>query len=849
MRYILIVVLFSFTLSINAQQPEKNPLKSAPADSLKADTLKRDKPSKQEAPKAGQIKPYREVITEKAVSRSGMITVHKIDERYFFEIPDTIIGRDILVVNRISKSPAGMRPQVQVYSGDQVGENVIRFEKGPSNRIFIKRMMFQETSADSSDNGMYRSLIRSSLQPIAASFNIKAFGGNSTKIRTTVIDVTDFIQSENELLYFSASVKKGFAVGAVQADKSYIDSIRTYPLNTEIRTVRTYSKLSTDPNSAASTLPVTYELNTSLVLLPKVPMKARMYDDRVGYFARGSYDFDSNPQGVKEQWLITRWRLEPKPEDRAKYLRGELVEPAKPIIFYIDPATPKKWVPYLIAGVNDWQKAFEQAGFKNAIKALPAPENDPTWSMEDARHNIIVYKPSAIANASGPHVHDPRSGEIIESHVNWYHNIMQLLRNWYMIQAGAIDPGARKLQLDDELMGQLIRFVSSHEVGHTLGLRHNFGSSSTVPVEKLRDRAWLEKNGHTPSIMDYARFNYVAQPEDKITRAGIFPRIGDYDKWAIEWGYKWLPQFKTAEDETAYSNKLIIERLKNKRLFFGSENESTDPRSQSEDLGDDPVLASEYGMKNLRRIMPQLREWTREENEGYTEWGNIYVELLKQYRLYNAHVLKVIGGSYVTPKSVEQSGPVFEPVEYSKQKVAMKFLTDNVFNTPEWLISDTVTAYTGNSALPYIYAAQQMVLFRLLGSGILQSFAKNQSENKKDAYGISEFLSDLKTGVWSELYTHKPIDMYRRNLQKNYLVNAFNAFKATNVIAGGNNGNGLIIYVDPDPTRNDVSSIMRAHLLTLKEDMQREIARTDDDLTKFHLQDLIQRIERQLEEK
>jgi len=839
MRYILIIFIFGLSLSLSAQQTENNQQKPAGAD-----TVKRDKQVK-----TNQIKSYKEIITDKAITRKGMIVVHRIDDRYFFEIPDTLLGRDILAVNRISKSAAGLRPQVQVYSGDQIGENVLTFEKGPSNRIFIKRMTFLEKSGDSTENGMYRSLVRSNLQPIAASFQIKAFGGDSTKIRTSVIDVTDFIQSENELLYFSPSAKKGLGIGAIQADKSYIDSIRTFPINTEIRSVRTYSRISSDPNSGVSTLPVTYELNTSLVLLPKEPMKARIADSRVGYFARGYYDFDSNPQGVKEQWIVTRWRLEPKPEEKAKYLRGELVEPVKPIIFYIDPSTPKKWVPYLIAGINDWQKAFEKAGFKNAIRALPAPENDPEWSMEDARHNVIVYKPSAVANASGPHVHDPRSGEIIESHVNWYHNIMQLLRNWYMIQAGAIDPDAGKMQLDDELMGELIRFVSSHEVGHTLGLRHNFGSSSMVPVEKLRDREWLVKHGHTPSIMDYARFNYVAQPEDKITRAGIFPRIGDYDKWAIEWGYKWLPQFKTPEDEVAYFNKLIIDRLKNPRLFFGSENENSDPRSQSEDLGDDPVLASEYGIKNLKRILPQLRKWTRKENEGYVEWGNMYIELLKQYKLYNAHVLKVIGGSYVTPKSVEQPGVVIEQVEYAKQKAALKFLIENLFNTQDWLINDTITAYTGATATPYIYSAHHMVLFRLLGSGILQTFIKNQSEGKKNAYGITEFLDDLKEGAWTELYTHKPIDIHRRNLQKTYLANAFNAFKATNVIAGSNNGNGMILYIDPDPTRLDASSIIRAHLLSLKEDMQKEIARTEDELTKYHLLDLVQRIDKQLNDK
>ncbi|GAB6119650.1 zinc-dependent metalloprotease [Dysgonomonas termitidis] len=814
-----------------------------PADTVKKETVEKPVETKPN----NQPKPYKEVITDKAITKHGLLDVHRIDDRFFMEIPDTLLGRDILVVNRIAKAAAGIRPQIHVYAGDQIGENVIRFERGPSNKVFIRRMIFTENSADSTANGMYRSLVRSNIQPISASFAIKAFGGDSLKIKTSVIDVTDFLQTENEVFYFNSTVKKSLSIGAVQNDMSYIDDICPYPANVEIRTVRSYLKVSTDPNAGVSTLPITYELNSSLLLLPETPMRPRYADARVGFFSRGFYDFDSNPQGVKEKAFITRWRLEPKAEDRAKYLRGELVEPKNPIVYYIDPATPKKWVPYLIAGVNDWQEAFEQAGFKNAIKALPAPGNDSTWSIADARHNVIVYKPSAIANASGPHVHDPRSGEIMETHINWYHNIMQLLRNWYMIQAGAIDSRANTMQFDDELMGQLIRFVSSHEVGHTLGLRHNYGSSSTVPVEKLRDKNWVEKHGHTPSIMDYARFNYVAQPEDKIGEKGIFPRIGDYDKWAIEWGYRWFPQFKTPEDEEPYLNQWIIKQLRSdKRYFFGGEYESTDPRSQSEDLGDDPILASSYGLKNLQRILPRLKDWTREENEGYENWQAMYIELLKQYRLYMAHVLKLIGGKYATYKSIEQDGSIYEPVEYEKQKAAMKFLAENLFETPRWLLNDTIGSYMALNPAVYIGSAQYAALMRLQGSDILLGFTKNQAKGDK-GYGISEFLNDLKQAIWTEIYTHKPIDIYRRDLQKLYIDNTFKSFKSVNEIVGANNGNGLILYINPDPTRSDVSSIIRAHLLSLCDDINKEIIRTDDELTKYHLQDIVSRIKKGLD--
>lgn len=828
---IIFLALMCFTISANAQKTQKSKEKPALAIPVKkADSL----PS---APK-----PYNQVITDKAKTSVGLFKVHLIGLRYFFEIPDSLLGRDILVVNRIAKSAAGPRPQMTGYAGDEIAENVIHFEKGPNDRLFLKRMSFEERSDDSTANGMYRSVINSNLQPIVASFPIKAYSKDSSSIKTSVIDVTDYLNSENEIFYFGPFSKKTLSIGTVQPDKSYISSVKAYPMNIEIRAVRTYLKVATSPQTVASTIPDTYELNSSMVILPKVPMKPRFADARVGYFSRGYVDFDANPQGVKKTYMITRWRLEPKDADIEKYKRGELVEPKKPIVYYIDPATPKKWIPYLIAGINDWQVAFEQAGFKNAIYALPAPENDSTWNIDDARHNVIVYKPSSVANASGPHVHDPRSGEIIETHVNWYHNIMQLVHDWYMIQAGAIDPRARKPKFDDELMGQLIRFVSSHEVGHTLGLSHNFGSSSTVPVEKLRDKAFVEAHGHTPSIMDYARFNYVAQPEDGISEKGIFPRIGDYDKWAIEWGYKWLSEFKTSEAEAPYLNKLIIDSLKsNKRLFFGGENSFTDPRSQSEDLGDDAMLAGSYGIKNLKRILPHLKEWTSEPLEGYDNLNQMYINLLRQYMLYTAHVEKIIAGDYVTPKSIEQPGAVFEPVEYIKQKEAMKFLDKYLFTTPEWLLNDEIFSLTNTSPDAYILSAQSSVLQKIQGSGVLSKLIHNESTKRPKSYTATEFLNDLKISIWNEVYSHKPIDIYRRNLQKMYIENCFKEFVATNEIVMASRGSGLQIYINPDPTKSDVSSFIRAHLVNLRNDIHKAIPLSTG-FTRYHLQDMYDRI-------
>ncbi|WP_207423288.1 zinc-dependent metalloprotease [Desertivirga brevis] len=790
---------------------------------------------------ASAPKPYSQVITNKAVTDDGFFKVHKLEERFYFEIPDSLVGRDILVVNRISKAAAGVRVNMAGYAGDQIGDNVVRFEKGPSHKLFLKSMSFGERASDTT--GMFHSVLNSSVQPIVAAFEIKAYGKDSvSKAGTSVIDMTDYLNSDNDIFFFDQGAKKNFSLGNILGDRSYIDGIRAFKTNIELRTVKTYMKTSTPmPSAPPSSSPVTYELNSSIVLLPKDPMKPRYFDPRVGYFATGYVDFDANPQGVKQIALITRWRLEPKPEDVERYKRGELVEPAKPIVFYIDPATPKKWIPYLIQGVNDWQVAFEKAGFKNAIMAKEAPK-DRSWSIDDAGHNAIVYKPSDIPNASGPHVNDPRSGEIIETHINWYHNVMSLVHDWYFIQAAAIDPKARKMKFDDELMGQLIRFVSSHEVGHTLGLRHNFGSSSTVPVENLRNKKWVEEHGHTPSIMDYARFNYVAQPEDNISSKGIFPRIGDYDMWAIEWGYKWLPEYKTPAEESAALNKVVIAKLAaNKRLWFGTETDPNDPRSQNEDLGDNAMLASTYGIKNLKRILPNIISWTKEPNEDYSSAKTIYQGLVTQYGRYMGHVAKNVGGVYSTPKRVEEQGAVYKQVPFAVQKQAVAFLNKELFNTPTWLVNKQLASYTGADPVSSIRNIQTGVLGRLLNPGNLIKLVNAEATFGTGGYTAINLFGDLKRGIWTELQSGATVDLFRRNLQKAYIDNLDNLLKEPSG-AAQSSGPG------PRPGsagayQTDISSIVRAHLVNLQAEIQRAVPKSSG-ITRYHLQDSANRIKR-----
>jgi hypothetical protein len=810
-----------------------------------ADTAKRPAPVAPRPPQTGP-KPYKEVITDKAVTRKGLFTVHKLEDKWYFELADSLLNRDVLVVNRISKAPINTRAGFYGYAGDEINENVIRFEKGPNSKIFLRNISYSVYAKDSS-KPMYKSVQNSNIQPIAAAFDIKAFSKDSAGI---VIDITEFLNSDNDILFFASYFKSSLRIGGVQPDKSYIADIKSYPINTEIKTVKTYNK--TPAPSLFPGMPsgptgnATFELNSSLVLLPKMPMRPRFYDDRVAYFTTEYTDFDADPQGVKDLSLITRWRLEPKEEDMEKYKRGELVEPKKPIIYYIDPNTPEKWIPYLILGVNDWQKAFEKAGFKNAIVARRAPtkEEDSTWSLEDARYSAIVYKPSEIPNASGPHVHDPRSGEILESHINWYHNVMSLLHNWYLIQASPSDPRARKAHFDDELMGDLIRFVSSHEVGHTLGLPHNMGASSATPVEKLRDKAWVEEHGHTSSIMDYARFNYVAQPEDKIGSAGIYPRIGEYDLWSIEWGYKMLPG-TTDEEEKATLNDWVKSHYSNSRLRF-LHSDGVDPRAQTECLGDDNMKANEYGIKNLKWILPQLPKWLNEKGEDYKSLDDVYDEVYNTYSRYIGHAVAHIGGVYTDLKTTDQDGAVYTIVPKTTQKEALAFVQKNLFTTPTWLLNKGIMEKVTSPVEDKISSLQDTWLGALLNTGRLQRLISSTNRDA-NAYHLDDYINDLKKGIWSELPARAPIDNYRRNLQKAF-VERLSTLASIAPAAGGGGGGGISISFGPsvEVKKSDIISVARGTLRALKAEIAAAIPAYTDRMSRFHLQDLNERIDRVL---
>jgi len=806
-------------------------------------------------PPKQEPKPYKDVITEKAVTHAGLFTVHRIEDKWYFEIPDSILGRDILVSTRYGKTAASGN-----YGGEQVNLQTIRWEKGPSHTLFLRVLTIVNVATDSSQP-IAQAVSNSNMNPIAAAFDVKAYGKGSDSSGTVVIDVTDFFKGDNQAFSLTPAVKRRYNLSALAADRSYIESIHTYPINTEIRTVKTFSSTPVPGGFGAPTGPapsqtlpaaevtgaVTLELNNSFILLPKTPWRKRLFDPRVGYFASEYTMYGDDQQRVETSRFIHHWKLEPKDEDIEKWKKGELVEPKKQIVYYIDPATPKKWRPYLIAGINDWQVAFEKAGFKNAIVGKEWPENDPSMSLEDARFSVIRYFASDIENAYGPNIADPRSGEILESHIGWYHNVMKLVHTWYMLQTATVDPRARRMKFDDALMGDLIRFVSSHEVGHTLGLRHNMGSSSRTPVEKLRDKAWVEANGHTASIMDYARFNYVAQPEDNISPRGLYPRIGDYDKWAIQWGYKGIPGTKNDEEDKKILNQLVIDSLKaNPRLWFGGEGYNFDPRAQTEDLGDNSVKASEYGIKNLKRILPALPEWTREEADQYDNLEEMYEQLVGQFSRYMGHVTKNVGGISETFKSIEQPGDVYEPTPKATQKEAVDFLNKQLFTTPTWLLNkDILNKFSNPAATELVGTVQTNTLNSLLSSGRLFRMAVCSGRfGAAGVYGADELLVDLKKGVWGELTTASPIEIFRRNLQKAYvdaLVNLINPSTAGPVIPAGL-PRGFAALFGGNIRNTDIPSIARAQLVDLRTEIAAAIPRESDKLSRYHLQDLLERI-------
>tara|TARA_R110000796_G_scaffold96719_1_gene202984 strand:+ start:392355 stop:394835 length:2481 start_codon:yes stop_codon:yes gene_type:complete len=760
--------------------------------------------------KKGEPKPYNEVITKDAVSDDGLFQVHKIDDKYFFEIPNDLLGRDMLMVSRIAKTASGIG-----FGGGKTSTLMLRWERY-ENKILLKIISTQVTADDSLP--ISEAVKNSNLDPILASFQVEALSKDGNGV---VIDASSLLTSDIKPLGLPQRNRTQYKVSRMDNDRSYVTRVSSYPENIELRHVKTY--LAGDSPSSREDGAITIEMSNSMILLPAVPMQRRLYDERVGWFARGTTDYGLDVQQSKDVRYLDRWRLEVRDEDMAKFRRGELVVPKKQIVYYIDRATPEKWVKAIKDGIEDWQVAFEAAGFKDAIiaKTPPTPEEDPDWSPEDVRYSVVRYLASPIPNANGPHVSDPRSGEILESDINWYHNVMTLLRRWFFVQTSAINPDAQSPEFDDEVMSRLIRFVSSHEVGHTLGLPHNFGSSNAYPVDSLRSAEFTKKMGTAPSLMDYARFNYIAQPEDE--GVALMPEVGVYDKYSIAWGYRPILDANSPEAELPTLRKWIEDKNGDPLYRYGRQGNSNDYTAQSEDLGDDAMKASDYGIRNLKIIMNNLKKWTYVPGSDYTELEEMYGEVQSQFNRYMGHVGRYVGGVKEDYKTVDQEGAVYTHAPKAKQKEAVKFLNDQLFNTPKWILDNEIlNRLQDDGAVTAMKSMQVRTLNSVLEPRKLGRVIENEALNGKAAYGMLELFSDVRDGIWSELSAGKTIDTYRRNLQSGYIDRMETLMK--------------------DTSQSDISSVARAELKTLQARIKAAIPRTSDRMSKIHLEDALEKV-------
>ena len=809
--------------------------------SSQADAQRKKKKEQEAAAKAAAAKPkekkgdilaYDKVITKDAKTDDGLFKVHFVDDKYLFEIPDSLLEREMLMVTRIAKNTSNNSS----FGGQKANTKVLRWQK--KGKQILLRVVSHKVVADE-DLPVHEAVANSNFEPVLFTFPIKAF---SVDKKGTVIDVTDLYATDVKALGLPEYVRKGYKITRLDSQNSFIDSIQSYPLNIESRHVKTYS--AGEPPSNSSTGTVSVEMSNSMILLPEVPMKRRIFDERVGWFTSSQIDYGSEAQKSEKVTYLDRWRLEVKDEDIEKFKRGELVEPKKQIVYYIDRATPEKWRPFIKQGIEDWQVAFEAAGFKNAIIAKDAPtkEEDPEWSPEDVRYSVVRYLASPIPNANGPHVSDPRSGEILESDINWYHNVMSLLQGWFFVQTAAINPEAQRVGFKDEVMGELIKFVSSHEVGHTLGLPHNMGSSASYPVDSLRSATFTKKFGTAPSIMDYARFNYVAQPGDK--DVAMMPNIGVYDKYAMSWGYRPILEAKTAEDEKVILDSWILKHAGDPWYRFGrQQGRVIDPSSQTEDLGDDAIKASAYGIANLKRIMPNLIDWTSKKGENYDDLSEMYGHVVSQFNRYMGHVSSNIGGVYENYKTSDQKGLVYTHVDKEHQKNCLNFVNEQLFSTPEWLINPEIIGRTESAGITErITSLQEKTLSNILDLASMNRMVENETLNGSEAYSLISMMNDLRNGIWSELRSGRSIDTYRRNLQRAH-VEKLGSIMTANDVKSFRGSTPVTVK------QSDIIPVVRGELNRIKRDAQRAASSAPNTITRYHLQDIAERVDAILDPK
>jgi len=810
--FILAAVLAASPSAAQAPDPHQpSPAPDAPDKASPGDPEKEDDDSASEGRKS-KIRPYGKVVTKDAESDEGVFTVHRIGERVLYEIPTDLLGREFLWVSQIARTTVGAG-----YGGQGVGNTAVKWERR-GEYVLLRSISYDLVA--SPESPVAKAVAAANYDAILMSFEIKALGEGEAP----VIDVSKLFTTDVPEFSGRSAVKGRSFVRS----RSFVERAVSFAENIEVEATHTYNNPPSDSRTARNDRVGSSSvlMHFSMVLLPETPMPARAFDERVGYFSVRQIDYGQDDQRAPARRYITRWRLEKKDPD------ATLSDPIKPIVYYIDPATPAKWVPYLKRGIEAWQPSFEAAGFTSAIIAKDAPsqDDDPDWSPEDARYSVVRWLPSTVQNASGPHVHDPRSGEILESDIQFHHNVMKLVRDWYFIQAGAVDPRARTLPLPDELMGRLLEMVMTHEVGHTLGLQHNMKASSLYPAEKLRDPKWVKSMGHTPSIMDYARLNYVAQPEDGIDVADLVPSIGPYDRWAIGWGYRPIAGAAGPEAEKSTLNQWAREQDGTPWLRFSTpRSRGTDPGQLREAVGDeDAILSTGLGLKNLERVSAMMLAAVSKPGEPYTDLNEMYGRLLGQWALELGHVAALVGSVDSHQRHAGQEGVTFSAVARERQIAAVQFLNERAFHVPAFLVRpDILRRIEPTGALARVGKAQQGVLSSLLSSARVARLVEQQVFDPADSYRPLDYLRDLRKGVWGELYGPQPVQVnaYRRSLQRAYVK------LLTDLVSG------------PLATADDARAFFRGELRRLDADLGLARPRSADVVTRLHIEDVQAQIE------